>query len=284
MEAGKIHAPIGATGTNVPKVIFRADTKQYEPSLAAVLESSMSKALETQESVGNYLLSALSTEDRSRLRLRDVTFTLGEVLYECDERIDYAYFPTTCVVSCLYTTRDGSTAEMALAGNDGMIGIASFLGGGAVPHRAVAQIGGHALKIYAKTLQEEFARGGPFQQILLRYTQTLITQISQTAVCNRLHPLEQRLCRWLLLCHDRVNGSEILMTQELIANMVGGRRESVTVAAGHLQDTGLIHYSRGHIKILDREGLEEMVCECYKIVNDEFNRLIGVHQKSELSK
>ncbi|MDX6712210.1 MAG: hypothetical protein QOH96_3226 [Blastocatellia bacterium] len=244
----------------------------------------MFKALETQESVGNHLLCALSTEERSRLRLRDVIFTLGEVIYECDERLEYAYFPTSCVVSCLYTTRDGSTAEMALTGNDGIIGFALFLGGGTVPHRAVAQIGGHALKMPAKALQEEFARGGPFQQILLRYTQALITQISQTAVCNRLHPLEQRLCRWLLLCHDRVNGSDILMTQEFIANMVGGRRESVTVAAGHLQDAGLIQYSRGRIKILDREGLEEMVCECYKIVNDEFNRLVGAHQKSELSR
>jgi CRP-like cAMP-binding protein len=244
----------------------------------------MFKALETQESVGNYLLCALSTEERARLRLRDVTFTLGEVVYECDERIDYAYFPTTCVVSCLYTMRDGSTAEMALAGNDGIIGIASFLGGGTVPHRAVAQIGGHALKIPAKTLQEEFARGGPLQHILLLYTQALITQISQTAVCNRLHALEQRLCRWLLLCHDRVNGSEILMTQEFIANMVGGRRESVTVAAGHLQDAGLIQYSRGRIKILDREGLEAMVCECYKIVKNELNRLVGGPQRDNLNK
>jgi CRP-like cAMP-binding protein len=244
----------------------------------------MFKALETQGSVGNHLLCALSAEELARLRLRDVVFTLGEAVYECDQRIDYAYFPTTCVVSCLYTTRDGETAEMALTGNDGIIGIASFLGGGTIPHRAVAQICGHALKIPAKALQEEFARGGPFQHILLRYTQALITQISQTAVCNRLHPLEQRLCRWLLLCHDRVNGSEILMTQEFIANMVGGRRESVTVAAGHLQDLGLIHYSRGHIKILDREGLEAMVCECYKIVSNELNRLVGTPQRSELNK
>jgi len=244
----------------------------------------MFKALETQESVGNYLLCALSSEERVRLRLRDVAFTLGEVIYECDERIDYAYFPTTCVVSCLYTMRDGSTAEMALTGNDGIIGIASFLGGGTVPHRAVAQISGHALKISAKALQEEFARGGRLQHILLRYTQALITQISQTAVCNRLHPLEQRLCRWLLLCHDRVTGSEILMTQEFIANMIGGRRESVTVAAGHLQDAGLIHYSRGHIQIADRKGLEAMVCECYKIVNHELNRLVGAPQEKEFNR
>jgi len=180
--------------------------------------------------------------------------------------------------------RDGSTAEMALAGNDGLVGIASVLGGGNIPHRAVAQIPGDAVKLPARVLREEFARGGPFQQTLLLYTQALITQISQTAVCNRLHPLEQRLCRWLLLCHDRLDGSEIPMTQEFIANMLGGRRESVTVAAGRLQDAGLIHYSRGHITVLDREGLEGMVCECYRIVADELNRLIGAPLKNEFSK
>ena len=243
----------------------------------------MFNALETQEPVRNYLLSALSAEERSRLRLQDVTFSLGEVVYECDERIECAYFPTSCVLSCHCSTRDGSTAEMALTGNDGIIGIALFLGGGAVPHRAVAQIGGHALKITAEALQKEFARGGPFQQVLLRYTHALITQISQTAVCNRLHPLEQRLSRWLLLCHDRVRGSEILMTQELIATMVGGRCQSVIVAAGYLQDAGLIRYSRGYITILDREGLEEMACECYKIANSELGRLVGAPQKTKLS-
>ena len=224
--------------------------------------------------------------ERARLRpsIKGVTLPLGHVLYECGERMDYVYFPTTCVVSLHYTMRDGSTAEMALAGNDGLVGIASVLGGGYIPHRAVAQIGGEALKLPARIVQEEFARGGPLQRILLRYTQALITQISQTAVCNRLHPLEQRLCRWLLLCHDRLDGSEIPMTQEFIANMLGGRRESVTVAAGRLQDAGVIHYSRGHITILDREGLETIVCECYKIVGDELNRLVGAAPKSELSK
>jgi CRP-like cAMP-binding protein len=169
---------------------------------------------------------------------------------------------------------DGSTAEMALTGNDGVIGIALFLGGGTTPHRAVVSIGGDVIKIPARIMQAEFARGGQLQQILLLYTQALITQISQTAVCNRLHSVEQRLCRWLLLCHDRVSGPEILMTQEYIANMLGGRRESVTVAAGHLQDLGLIHYSRGHIAVLDREGLEMMVCECYRVVEDEADRLV----------
>jgi CRP-like cAMP-binding protein len=246
----------------------------------------MFKALEWQEQVGNRLLRSLSAEERVRIRpsIKHVTLPLGQVVYECGERTDYVYFPTTCVVSLLYTMRDGSTAEMALTGNDGVVGIASFLGGGNVPHRAVALIGGDALKMPARVLQEEFARGGPLQHILLRYTQALITQISQTAVCNRLHPLEQRLCRWLLLCHDRLNGSEIPMTQEFIANMLGGRRESVTVAAGRLQDAGLIHYSRGHIKVLDREGLERMVCECYKVVDDELNRLIGAPQRTEFFK
>lgn len=236
----------------------------------------MFRALEMHDPQENCLLSSLTAEEHTRLlpSMRQVTLPLGHVLYECGERLDYAYFPTTCVVSCLYTMRNGSIAEVGLVGNDGVIGISLFLGGGNMTHQAVAQIGGHALKISSKALQEEFARGGPLQHILLRYTQALITQISQTAVCNRLHSLEQRLCRWLLLCHDRVNGTEILMTQEFIANMLGGRRESVTVAAGRLQDAGLIHYSRAHIKIIDRKGLEAAVCECYKVVDDEANRLV----------
>ncbi|MFI5073085.1 MAG: Crp/Fnr family transcriptional regulator [Terriglobales bacterium] len=207
--------------------------------------------------------------------MQHTPLALGQVLYEPGGLLDHVYFPTTCVVSCLYTMHDGSTAEMALAGNDGVVGVATFLGGGTMPHRAVVQISGNALKMPARVLQEEFARGGPLQQILLRYTHALIIQISQTAVCNRLHSVEQRLCRWLLLCHDRVNGAEIAMTQEFIANLLGGRRESVTIAAGHLQDMGLIQYSRGHINILDREGLETMVCECYRIVTDERNRLVS---------
>jgi CRP-like cAMP-binding protein len=241
----------------------------------------MFRALEMQDPQENRLLSSLTAEERARLHpsIRHVALPLGHVVYECGERIDYAYFPTTCVVSSLYTMRDGSIAEMSLVGNDGVLGISLFLGGGNMTHQAVTQIGGHALKISSKALQEEFARGGPLQHILLRYTQALITQISQTAVCNRLHSLEQRLCRWLLLCHDRVNGSEILMTQEFIANMLGGRRESVTVAAGRLQDAGLIHYSRAHIRIIDRNGLEAAVCECYKVVDDEANRLVGTCQR-----
>jgi CRP-like cAMP-binding protein len=236
----------------------------------------MFRTAERQDCLGNHLLRSLSDEELARLRpgLQHTTLTLGQVLYEAGGFLDCVYFPTTCVASFLYTMHDGSTAEMALAGNDGIIGIALFLGGGTTTHRAVVQIGGDAIKIPARMIQAEFARGGLLQHILLRYTQALITQISQTAVCNRLHSVEQRLCRWLLLCHDRVIVSEILMTQEYIANMLGGRRESVTVAAGHLQDLGLIQYSRGHITILDRQGLEMMVCECYRVVEDELDRLV----------
>jgi CRP-like cAMP-binding protein len=226
--------------------------------------------------LGNDLLKSLTPEELARLRpgVQLTTLLLGQVIYESGGYLDYVYFPTTCVVSCLYTMHDGSTAEMALAGNEGVIGIALLLGGSTTPHRAVVSIGGDAIKIPARMMQAEFARGGQLQHILLHYIQALITQISQTAVCNRLHSVEQRLCRWLLLCHDRVSLSEILMTQEYIANMLGGRRESVTVAAGHLQDLGLIHYSRGHITILDRKGLEMMVCECYRVVKDELDRLL----------
>jgi len=228
-----------------------------------------------QDFLENNLLRLLPAEEYARLHtsIRRTSLALGDVLYEPGGLLDHVYFSTSCVVSCLYTMDDGSTAEMALAGNDGVVGVAIFLGGDTMPHRAVVQIGGTALKMPAKLLQEEFARGGRLQHILLRYTHALIIQISQTAVCNRLHSVEQRLCRWLLLCHDRVNGASIAMTQEFIANLLGGRRESVTRAAGHLQDMGLIQYSRGHILILDRKGLEAIVCECYRIVTEERNRL-----------
>lgn len=245
----------------------------------------MFRALEMQNPLENCLLSSLTPEEQSRLRLnmRHVTLPVGHVLYERGDRIDYVYFPTTCVVSCLYIMRDGSIAEIALIGNDGVIGISPFLGSSNIAYQAVSQIGGHALKISSKLLQEEFERGGSLQRALLRYTQAFITQVSQTAVCNRLHSLEQRLCRWLLSCHDRVNGHEILMTQELIAKMLGGRRESVTVVAGRLQAAGLIHYSRAHIRILDRIGLEATACECYRAVDDEVNRLVGKRRTGELS-
>ena len=216
----------------------------------------MPRSAEPQRPLENRILSGLPPDDRVRIlrALQPVTFALGEVVYESGGHLEHMYFPTTAVVSLLYTMEDGSTAEMGLTGNDGVVGIALFLGGETTPNRAVAQIAGEAFRMKARILRQEFARGGSLQHVLLRYTQALITQISQTAVCNRLHPVEKRLCRWLLLCHDRVKSEELEMTQEFISNMLGGRRESVTVAAGHLQDAGLIHYSRGHIAILDRKG------------------------------
>ena len=225
----------------------------------------------------NRLLAALPVEEYERLSpsLQEVSFSLGEVVYEFGGHLDYVYFPTTAIVSLLYTMENGTSAEMGLTGNDGVVGIALFMGGGTMPNRAVVQSAGGALRMKAKVLQDEFAQGGKFQRLLLRYTQALITQISQTAVCNRLHSVEQQLCRWLLLSHDRVKADELIMTQELIADMLGVRREGVTVAAGHLQDEGAISYVRGHIKILDREKLEETVCECYRVVKNEFDRLLG---------
>lgn len=237
----------------------------------------MSAIVRPNEPVENRLLAALPTDEYERLhpRLQPVLFSLGEVVYEFGGHLDYVFFPTTSIVSLLYTMENGTSAEMGLTGNDGVVGIALFMGGGTMPNRAVVQSAGSALRMKANVLQDEFARGGKFQQLLLRYTQALITQISQTAVCNRLHSVEQQLCRWLLLSHDRVKADELIMTQELIADMLGVRREGVTVAAGRLQDSGAISYVRGHIKILDRQKLEETVCECYRVVRDEFVRLLG---------
>jgi CRP-like cAMP-binding protein len=225
----------------------------------------------------NRLLAALPLDEYERLlpSLKQVSFSLGEVVYEFGGHLDYVYFPTTSIVSLLYTMENGASAEMGLTGNDGVVGIALFMGGGTMPNRAVVQSAGAAIRMKAKVLQAEFALGGKFQYLLLRYTQALITQISQTAVCNRLHSVEQQLCRWLLLSHDRVKSDELIMTQELIADMLGVRREGVTVAAGRLQDEGAISYVRGHIKILNRQRLEETVCECYRVVKDEFDRLLG---------
>jgi CRP-like cAMP-binding protein len=229
------------------------------------------------ESVENRLLAALPADqyERLRLRLQPVEFALGEVVYEFAGQLDYVFFPTTSIISLLYTMENGVSAEMGLTGNDGVVGIALFMGGGTMPNRAVVQSAGGALRMKAKVLQDEFALGGNFQQLLLRYTQALITQISQTAVCNRLHSVEQQLCRWLLLSHDRLKTDELVMTQELIADMLGVRREGVTVAAGRLQDAGAISYVRGHIQILDRQKLEAKVCECYGVVKDELDRLLG---------
>ena len=243
----------------------------------------MMRSVEHQSPRQNRLISTFPADvyDRLRPNLLPVALSLGEVVYEPGGRPEYVYFPTGAVVSLLYTMQDGATAEVGMTGNDGIVGVALFLGGDTTPNRAIVQIAGGAFKMGARVLQEEFARGGPVQLLLLRYTQALITQISQTAVCNRLHAVEKRLCRWLLLSHDRVQSDELAMTHEFISNMLGGRRESVTVAAARLQDAGLINYSRGHITILDRAGLESAVCECYRIVRNEFDRLLGC-QRSDL--
>ncbi|HXD34877.1 MAG TPA: Crp/Fnr family transcriptional regulator [Pyrinomonadaceae bacterium] len=237
----------------------------------------MSVIRQLNDQVANRLLAALPLEEYERLapELEQVWFPLGEVVYEFGGRLEHVYFPTTAIVSLLYTMENGSSAEMGLTGNDGVVGIALFMGGGTMPNRAVVQSAGGAIRMKATVLQDEFAQGGKFQQVLLRYTQALITQISQTAVCNRLHSVEQQLCRWLLLSHDRLQVDELIMTQELIADMLGVRREGVTVAAGRLQDAGGISYVRGHIQILDRQKLEATVCECYRVVKDEFFRLLG---------
>ena len=237
----------------------------------------MAVSARPNEPVENRLLAALPRDEYDRLlpSLQQVSFSLGEVVYEFAGRLEYVFFPTTSIVSLLYTMENGASAEMGLTGNDGVVGIALFMGGGTMPNRAVVQSAGAALRMKAKLLQKEFALGGKFQHLLLRYTQALITQISQTAVCNRLHSVEQQLCRWLLLSHDRLKSDELIMTQELIADMLGVRREGVTVAAGRLQDAGAISYVRGHIQILDRQKLETTVCECYRVVKDEFDRLLG---------
>ncbi|HEX8071786.1 MAG TPA: Crp/Fnr family transcriptional regulator [Pyrinomonadaceae bacterium] len=213
--------------------------------------------------------------ERIRPHLEPVSFKLGEVIYESGGQMSHIYFPTTSIISLLYLMENGASAEIGVIGNEGVLGIALFMGGETVPNRAVVQSAGAASRLKAEALQIEFARSGTFQRALLRYTQALISQISQTAVCNRLHSVEQQLCRWLLLSHDRLESDELIMTQELIANMLGVRREGVTHAARRLQEHGLISYVRGHIKILDRAGLEAAVCECYRVVRDEYDRLLG---------
>jgi len=224
----------------------------------------------------NHLLDALPAEDYARLLpdLELVAMPLGWAIYESGSHMDHLYFPTTSIVSLLYVTENGASAEIAITGNEGLIGISLFMGGESTPSRAVVQSEGHAYRLKEIVLKKEFALGGQLQHLALRYTQALITQMSQTAVCNRHHSVDQQLCRWLLLSLDRLQGNELRMTQELISNMLGVRREGVTEAAGKLQAAGLIHYSRGKITVLDRPGLEQRVCECYAVVKKEFDRLL----------
>jgi len=225
----------------------------------------------------NRLLAAFPAEEYGRLapHLELVPMPLGEVLCESGGRMRHLYFPTSSIVSLLYVLEDGGSAEIAVVGNEGIVGISLFMGGDTTPSRAVVRSAGHGYRLKAKFLQDEFGRAGPVMRLLLRYTQALITQMTQTAVCNRHHSVEQQLCRALLLSLDRLTGESLTMTQELIANMLGVRREGVTEAAGKLQRAGLIRYSRGHIDVLDRRGLEQAVCECYRVVKVEFDRLLS---------
>jgi CRP-like cAMP-binding protein len=224
----------------------------------------------------NHLLEALPADDFARLslHLELIPMKLGDVLYEPGVRLRHVYFPTTSIVSLLYVMEDGASAEIAIVGNEGILGISLFMGGDTTPSRAVVQSAGHAYRLKAELLKNEFERFGSTMHLLLRYTQALITQMAQTAVCNRHHSIDQQLCRWLLLSLDRLATNELTMTQELIANMLGVRREGVTEAAGKLQNAGLIRYTRGRIKVLDRGGIEARSCECYQVVKTEFDRLL----------
>lgn len=224
----------------------------------------------------NHLLAALPAAEYERLlpHLEYVQMPLGEALCESGGQLKHVYFPTTAIVSLLYVLEDGASAEIAVVGNEGILGISLFMGGETTPSRAVVQSAGYGYRLKSQFLKEEFNRAGPMMRLLLRYTQALITQMTQTAVCNRHHSVEQQLCRWLLLSLDRLSNDELHMTQELIADMLGVRREGVTEAAGKLQRAGLIEYRRGHIKVMDRPGLERRVCECYQVVKTEFDRLL----------
>ena len=224
----------------------------------------------------NHLLGALPSADLQRWlpQLEAVEMPLGHVLYESGRTLSHVYFPTTAIVSLLYVMENGASAEIAVVGHEGIVGISLFMGGESTPSRAVVQSAGQGLRLKAHLIKQEFEQAGPAMHLLLRYTQALITQMAQTAVCNRHHSLDQQLCRWLLLSLDRLQGSELVMTQELIANMLGVRREGVTEGALKLQKLGLIRYSRGHITVLDRPGLEQRTCECYAVVKKEYDRLL----------
>lgn len=225
------------------------------------------------DSIENHLLATLPDTEWLP-QLEPVEMPLGQVLYESGATLSHVYFPTTAIVSLLYVMENGASAEIAVVGNDGIVGISLFMGGDSTPSRAVVQSAGQGLRLEAQIMKDDFNRAGPLLHLLLRYTQALITQMAQTAVCNRHHSLDQQLCRWLLLSLDRLQGSELVMTQELIANMLGVRREGVTEAALKLQQGGLIRYARGHISVLDRKGLEKRSCECYAVVKKEYDRLL----------
>ncbi len=224
----------------------------------------------------NRLLAALPEDEWARLQphVKAVLMPLGSAVYESGAQLDHVYFPTSAIISLLYVLADGASAEIAVVGNEGLVGVALFMGGETTPSRAVVQSAGWAYRLRGQLLKDEFTRGGAMQHLLLRYTQALLTQMAQTAVCNRHHSIDQQLCRWLLLSLDRLPSKDLTMTQELIANMLGVRREGVTEAAGKLQAVGLIKYNRGRISVIDRDGLEARCCECYAVVKRESDRLL----------
>ena len=226
----------------------------------------------------NHLLAALPADECARLcpHLEPVAMSLGQVLYEPGVQLQHVYFPTTAIVSLLYVMSDGVSAEIAVVGKDGIVGISLFMGGETTPGRAVVQSAGHAYRLKGQLLKDEFYRAGPMNRLLLRYTQSLLTQIAQTVVCSRHHSLDQQFCRWLLLTLDRLPSNELVMTQELIANMLGVRRQGVAEAAARMERAGLITYNRGHIRVIDRTGLEARACECYAVVRKESDRLLPV--------
>ena len=228
------------------------------------------------EPTQNHLLAALPHEVQDRLfpHIELISLPLGKVLYESGDALRHVYFPTDSIVSLLYVMENGASAEISVVGNEGLIGVALFMGGESTPSRAIVQSAGSAYRLLGQRLKDEFNRHGELLQLMLRYTQSLITQMSQTAVCNRHHSIDQQLCRWLLLSLDRLPSNRLVMTQELIANMLGVRREGVTNAAGKLERAGAIKYARGHITVLDRPKLEELCCECYAVVKKETDRLL----------
>lgn len=234
----------------------------------------------------NCLLSRLPTKDLARIepQMEPVDLPLGTVLYETGEKLPYVYFPTTAIVSLLYETGSGETAEIGIAGKQGMIGVPIFLGGETTVGRAMVQSGGYGVRMPADKAKKEFLACGEFQKMMLRYAQAFMTQISQSAVCNRLHSVSQRLCRWLLMTHDQLPGDRLVITHDMLAHMLGVRREGVTIAAGQLQDAGLISYSRGSVTIRDRKGLEKAACECYEVAASETQRLVGPLPKKTTSR
>ncbi len=251
----------------------RTTPKKPSPAIKAGPHKAAATGLDARD---NHLLAAMPAGDFARIaaHLELIPMKLGDVLYEPGTRLRHVYFPTTAIVSLLYVMENGASAEIAIVGNDGILGISLFMGGESTPSRAIVQSAGHGFRLRAQLLKDEFGRFGSTLHLLLRYTQALITQMAQTAVCNRHHSVDQQLCRWLLLSLDRLSSNELAMTQELIANMLGVRREGVTEAAGKLQDAGLIQYRRGRIIVLDRAGLEARSCECYRVVRKECERLL----------